>query len=250
MSSFTMNVIKSHPNVRMLNEPLGNHVNLFRKFDLHDNNFSKKNIFTSAIEEDYYEYYLQSLNSWLESQETISGIKEVLFLNKIEWVRKKFPNSKIIVLLRDPRGIVESLVRRNLDLRWGYRDLLLNYYKNNHLKEEIPDSRYEQAATVWKIRTSSFIESLPVEEVLLILAEDFVFKFEEEISKIMSFLNLEVDKYQIDFAKKCWSIEKGGLFSNYHKKNRIYEWKNKLSNDDERNVIRITGELMGKIGYI
>lgn len=245
-----MNIIKAHPAVRMLNEPLGNHVSVFRKLDLHPAGRLFEYEFASSQESEYFHLYIESLNSWLQSNESVSGIKEVLFLNKIEWLQTVFPKSKIIVLLRDPRGVVEALVRRNLDIRWEFSELLRDYYKENSVSRRLPASRHEIAAEIWKIRMDGLLKTTNLRNVHFISAENMVENFEQEIQLLMSVIGLPVSVKQVDFAHDCWLNERGGLFSNYHDKSRIYAWKDKLSKKTESDILRIVSTSMERISIL
>ena len=254
MSSFFMNILRAHPDLSLLNEPLGQHLRCFRTYDL----FSS---FPSPItplqkkEEKTLRGYVDSLKRWISCSDQMIGFKEVLLLNKATWIRQHFSGYKIIVLVRDPRAVVEALIRRNLDKRWRYGDLLKTYFSQTSGQlQTFPDNRVGQCAWIWKLRLYGLLENWQLladnMPILLLHAEDLVQDLEGSLHTTMKFLEKEIDAHQIQYAQECWSEERGGLFSNYHKKAHFYAWKKQLSTRHQYMVEQIAGKEMVQFGYL
>ena len=256
MSSFLMNILRTHPKIRMLNEPLGQHIELFREVDLYTIRDVDFKLWTMENSYNFYEInnYIEELICWSNNNQ-FYGFKEVLFLNKIEWILKRFPKYKIIILFRNPMGTIEALYRRNLDIRWNFNALVLNYYKKtNSLPIEINlNNRIHICSIVWKLRVAPALKILsqPIHSNLLcILSEDIVNNFEKTLSLVCNYIGVETHQSQLNYAKECWAYHRGGLFSDYRKKEYFYDWKYRLSKEDIRDIEHITGEEMEKLGYL
>lgn len=175
--------------------------------------------------------------------------KQLRFHQYLEKVALFFPNSKFIILNRDPRDnavVKMRRIKREKRLNTNYHRLAndwLNVYKLIYTKKE-------------KIGSHRFIE---------IKYEDVVAQPEKELKRIANFLNFEYDvnmlQYHLKVKEKINNFKddndiKKELFLKLHQSlaqetntDKVGFWKQNLTEQEANTIWYVCGELAEKIGY-
>lgn len=151
--------------------------------------------------------------------------------------RKFFPTIKPIIIVRDGRAVVESSVRS---------------FRRNY--EEVA---HEWAAAGTEIQ--AFTQSHSADDYLLVRYEDLQQNTEEEIKKVLTFLDLDIAQYDFDAMRQLpvfgssqivadteqkvhWT---GSTFTNFEPNKRWQHWDQSL----HERFNRIAGTTMRHFGY-
>jgi len=163
------------------------------------------------------------------------------------------PNSRIIILMRDPRDIIDSKIDEisaggwELKLKKGIKKQLLDKMRINHIK---------RTAIFWvgltKILMKTF-ENHSKDLRYLLHYEDLVTNTSQELEKLYQFLEIDIDEKKLNNIVEKYSFEnipqekKGkGKFRRFASPGK---WKENF-NDEEKQIMNdILKEMLEKAGY-
>lgn len=256
-SNFLCNLLCSNENVVCINEPLSMHTSFFYEKDLipwtveeYDDEFLHASLksYPKLIE------YLRELKAYIVEESNGNralGFKETLLFEKLPWFKKFIPEIKIIYLVRDPRAVVNSVMRNDMYKIWNY-DTTVRKYLNKYNLELNVSTPFELAVWSWKIRDGLFHKYKNLFEYRIVKLEDIVNNPEEKANELMSFLNMKLSDSQIEFLSKVYvDDKKGKAFSVFTSKERVLnDWRGKVSNDEEAYIKRILHNEMAEYGYL
>lgn len=220
--------------------------NYWRKYWKFTNNRS----INKPVDEDLKQELLKGLGNGLVSYLNHHNSDERILATKTPQVRnlkyffKLFPNAKLVILIRDGRAVVESLVK---SFGWSY--------------ERASQQWAEAAKTI-----IDFDEAYKDTEFkyLIIKYEDLLDNLEEELSKVFKYLNLDVNVYNFDVAmnlpvmgsSQFWEAEiiKGSHQSGWKRVEKTPDFQPKVrwmhwSNSRHERFNWIAGDYMVKFGY-
>lgn len=208
-----------------LYEIINNPNNSFEIEDLNKKSISFPDYIINKIKEHY-------CNNKCE----IIGIKETDLLNEIFFLLKNFPLAKFIITVRDPRDILASNIKRNNTLHrtisFPILSNILNYY---YFLESIKDNS----------------------NILIVRYEDIVLNPIDKITKILSFLNLDIKKYNWEYVNHIDSnssynhtIGDKPIANIGISKNNIGNYKKFLNYNELLFTELITAPYMNKFNYI
>ncbi|XP_060558504.1 3-alpha-hydroxysteroid sulfotransferase-like [Ruditapes philippinarum] len=106
-------------------------------------------------------------------------------------------STKIVYVVRNPKDIAGTLYRNSDD----YDDTYLSDYLIRFING-LPDGNWCQHTRDW----STFLSQHPTSNLHLIYFDDLVTDFEQEISKLCQFLN--IDKNYVKICTVCMSVRK------------------------------------------
>lgn len=165
---------------------------------------------------------------------------------KISVLKKIFPDSKFIHIIRDPRAVVNSMLKRSVEFQSGYFGI--------PLKEKIlPNlSEVEKHALQWKqvteeIKTAS--SNLENERFFEIHYEDFVNSTENFLKEITKFCELQPHSYSFEVGEKTeQQYDNEKLNFGIRQKIKVITNRNKQSKNDSQ-IIRSTYPTCNEFGY-
>lgn len=174
--------------------------------------------------------------------------KQLRFHFYLEKIIKFYPQSKFIILYRDPRD--QALARLKM------------FEKLNKKKD------YYHVAHIWKYCYSKLYDAknkFGRDRFLEIKYEDLVSSPSEELKKICLFLDIKYDKEMLNYGKQVQSMlvfnevnqsyRNNQIFSLHNgitkeiSKEKIGSWKEGLKTEEADLIWSICGELAEKIGY-
>lgn len=259
-TNFLCNLLCANKEVVCLNEPLSMHTNFFKQKDLlvwKKEEYNKGFLHSSLKGNELLIDYLKELRNYMtnESVNRAIGFKETMLFEKMTWLKEFMPNLKVIYLVRDPRAVVNSVMRNNMYKIWDYETILPRYIDSylSDIKSEVDFSNpFNLAVWSWKIRHNLFLWNQNLFDSMVIRLEDIVNEPIENANKIMTFLDREVSKEQEEFLSKVYGdTKKGKQFSVFTTKDRVLnDWKSGVSKENEIYIIQTLRKEMEELGYI
>lgn len=246
-SSYMLDVIRHNKNVETINEPFSMHLDFFRE----DETFwpDKQAFFSQVHDSSCTATYINDLNNWLNEKEynVVRGFKETSLFEKYDWLISELNISNTIILVRDFRATINSVIKRNMQNSWwDYKGRLEKYYK--YEVDKLDD--IEICAYLLKERMSYIKIIVSNNEVMLIRLEDF---FDDRLlftEKLMNYIGLNLCKEQEEFIKLTSINTRNSTYSNYRNRHDVLlQWKDMLSRKDVERINGILKEELEFFGY-
>jgi hypothetical protein len=148
------------------------------------------------------------------------------------WIYNIFPKARYIHVLRDGRDVIASMVERKYTLEY---------------------STERWKATVE--RTHALGEKLLPDQFLEIRYEDLVSKPEDTLRQVSSFVGIDYSQQMLDYWKLPTTVEH--KFMEHHRNlskpvftSSIGQWKQRLTEDQQKYIIANAADLLRKLHYL
>ena len=246
-TTWVQEIINTHNEFRVMFEPFhSDKVSLLngwynrqyiRNFDQSDNFISPANIILSGS---IRHKWIDRHNYRMFAKKRI--IKDIRTQLMLKWIKTNFPEIPIIMIMRHPCAVANSRIRAN----WGTflnefiaQEQLVNDFLSpfiKYIKES--NSTFENQLFMWCIENYVPLKQFNPGEILLIFYENICSNPQNEISKILNFLNINYDYNYIKKSKKPSSVShkdsaiiSGGDF--------IKKWKSFISANQINRAVQI-----------
>lgn len=256
-SNFLANVTRAHPSVDLIIEPLGTNIDIFKSEDLSHWTAEQYNagylhrVFRGMPEAIHF---LKDFRRWIYSPlPGQRGFKETLLLRKIPWLQRFLPGISIIFLVRDPRAVVASILKRSMDRFWNSRSILQKYLVEKSVSSFEPnlDNEVKVNAMIWKIRTDTALKALKYTNFLQVRLEDLISRPNYTLERIMKYLGTSTHQAQLKYVARRWGKTKKEAFSTFRRPREVLcSWRETLSDRDRRMVEAITREELVRFEYL
>lgn len=254
-TSYLLDLIRHHPDVDTINEPFSMHLDFFRN---NEEKWEAEDYKEDILHDTLYNYtetikYIKELNKWMNIDfPNLRGFKETALFEKYAWLKQVINFDKKIILVRDPRAVVVSILKRNMqNTWWDYKGKLTTYYMDKIKDISIIEIPIMTCATLWKARARHLMNIIEKESCLLVRLEDVLFNPNQELSKIMRYLDLDVNDDQIEFFDATSKESRDFTYSNFRKKEEVlYAWESKINKKDRENIERLLHEELMFFEYI
>lgn len=244
-SNFLCRLIKSNKELRCLNEPLSQHMNVFEEYDLisFDNGYSNEVL---TVKE---KLFLKNLKKYMYESPNIVGFKDTCLYGKMNWVLDEFKGIKVIHLVRNPIAVINSCLRNDMWRQWNYEEVINRYRKKNGLTSI--SSPLDLCIESWKIRNKLYFEEMQNKEALTIKLESLVLNTEKTLQQLMDYLEAEVSDNQIKMINECYKQKKGKEYSVYRRKEDVIsDWKKCLNEEQVKKIKEQLSDEMCRYGYV
>ncbi len=252
-TSYVLDIFQHHPKVDTINEPFSMHLDYFRA---DETPWSEQDYNTKYFHKDLQELnetvsYIQDLKEWINDKKipNIKGIKETGLLEKYFWLQKIFHFDQTIILIRDFRAVINSILKRNMNKGWrNYRQRLISYYgyKDSELMDDLTIS-----ILILKHRMVFLNEIIKKQECLVIRLEDLLTSMEITLENLMNYIKLNVHKAQLDFIMETSAVHRNSIYSNYRIKERVINaWKTDLSENAIKIIEDQLADELQEFGYL
>jgi hypothetical protein len=162
------------------------------------------------------------------------GQKTPRFVRFGDLLKKNYPQAKFVVVLRDPRAAVSSLIRSNVhhsNALFAARRWQRDMGDGVKLKQDYPG------------------------DVCLLRYEDLICTPEESLRQVCTFLEIEFEPEMLEYHK-TGTTEYSGYYAQIHEKlneapdkSRIDAWRKHMTPPQIAVVESICGDLMESLGY-
>ncbi len=256
-SNFLNELIQQHSQFTTINEPLSMHTRFFRDQDLirwEAADYHPDYLHPSMKDKPQLIEFLKGLRDWLLSPypSHTRGIKETLLFDKLQWLNRYLPSLKIIFLIRDPRAVAASIMRRNMyDSIWKYSLTIPRYMRAYHAKRLEQPTLPELFIYSWKIRYELARQHSHLFEHQFIRLEDVMRYPERSLSAIMNFLGVEPEEQQMAFLNQSQRETRGETFSPYRASEEVMNlWRQVLSDDVRDQIETALHHEMAELCYM
>lgn len=128
-SNLLNDLLQAHPCIECLNEPFSMHTPFFREHDLQPwaaGDFEPRRLHRQLPDGDDLRPFLHAFRDYLDcaNADRVIGFKETGLFGKLAWLQAFMPRLKLVLLWREPRAIVSSVLRSGLIDFWDYRELV------------------------------------------------------------------------------------------------------------------------------
>jgi len=255
-TSFINDLVRTHPSVTSISEPLSQHLDLFRRpFSAHwpANSCADTCSHPSIAPGGETEVYLQELRRWLWAPGRVHGFKETALFEQTPWLYRLLGLLPTILIVRDPRAVVSSIVRRGLHKTyWDYKQRLHVYscQSANFLDLNDYSDPIVLAATYWTMSMSLALQQSKEYGWIIVRLEDVIQNPTIWLPRIMNAIGVDVHSTQWDFLYDAWQETRGAAHSHHRATHDVLDsWKEVLSNEDQRTVVSIAREAMAQLRY-
>jgi len=229
------------------------HTAYFRDCDLEPwsgNDFDSVLLHPSLAPHETLRAYLLDLRAYLSqsSDARVIGFKDTLLFEKLDWLKKFIPSLKILLLKRDPRSIVSSVLRTNLLELWDYARLVPPAFRKirpNYVSRVDAADRATAAAEVVAMSIVTryelarcAIQSFDHTEVHL---DALMRRPQEQLEAIAGFLGVPPHEGPLVFLNERQAVSRGGMFSSFRLQDDVrHTWESHLNEAQ----IRVIEEVM------
>ena len=212
--------------------------------------------FFSEMYKDTWKFYLRKLflNRIHAEMEDLSSkiiIKEASEIDASDIISDCLPNSKLIILLRDGRDIIDSDLDGRQKGGW-----MIKQTGVKDIDEKKREAYIERRAKRWNCLAENLMKTMDIHNSKLLL----VIKYEnlrkntlQELKKLYDFLEIAISDKKIMEIIDKFSFEK--IPSDQKGKGKFYrsanpgEWKNSFTSEEKVILDGIMGTILKKLGY-
>lgn len=158
--------------------------------------------------------------------------KDIYIFKWSKYLKRLFPNSKFLLVVRDPRATVSSLIKR----KFHYQDIHLGSYK--------------QALVDWDKVATTYYENckeMEPKSCKLVYYEQLILNTNKTLNEIFKFLNIEFTAHDFGFTDHKNGYDT--LLNKVHiKRDNLFSW----ISDFPRNLVYVADKfapLMKQLGY-
>lgn len=248
-SNFLNDLLQAHPAVECLNEPLSMHTSLFRQCDLVHwgaREYDPGSLHASLAGEPELRDFLIELRAYLlQSTATrIAGFKETVLFGKLGWLKAFLPSLKIIFLRRNPRAIVNSVLRSGLIDFWRYQETVPPAFQSmfpayaSQLQPGEHDARAaELAAMSVAVRYEMARDTIGAFDHCVLSLEGLIRDPATELLKVTDLLDVAPHPALLSFVNERAADNRGGIYSSFRRGSEVTNaWQTRL-NPRQRQVI-------------
>ena len=248
-TSYLLDLMNQHPLVDTINEPFSMHLDFFRvdesKWSCEDYDESFLHADLKALPQT--QLFIQELDKWMNFEfSTVRGFKETALFEKYGWLQKAIHFNHTIIIIRDFRAVIYSVLRRNLHLGWwNYEERLQNFYHYSG-----PKNAHILCAEILKRRTNYLMDIIHNNSCYILRLEDVMCNPIEELERLMNYIGLEINEAQIRFLIETSSETRDSAYSNFRRKEDVLDkWKNALGAKIVSDINSILNDQINFFGY-
>jgi hypothetical protein len=238
-TSYVLDLIRHNEHVNTINEPFSMHLEFFRNNESAWHEIAKE----PALHDDIRNLtsticYIRDLKNWLTTEKGVNGFKETALFEKYDWLNSYFNFDSTLILIRDPRAVIASVLSRKMNLSWwDYRHRLSQYYGISNIKDL---SDIEICAMLWKKRNSYLKQIMSGINCLCIKLESVVNEPIETLNKVMHELSLSIDECQLKFIGETSKDTRNSAYSNFRRgSDVIKKWHDFFSSSEVDRINQI-----------
>lgn len=163
---------------------------------------------------------------------TFMPVRNDIYSSAVALARDTFPKARIIVIVRDPRAVLNSTVHYLNHFRAGWGEMI----------------DPTEFATNWKIQNTQWLRDEPS---MVVRYEDLKADFVGTLSRIFAACELPISAPALEEIRRCeWNIDKTRTRQpEIYRTGLVDEYKQRLSLDTISKVESAAAELMARLMY-
>jgi len=218
--------------------------------------FPKEDFFFEKQYKDVWLYFLRKLilgRAFAQFQEITKKlvIKEPNGSIGADMISESLPKSKIIIVIRDCRDIVDSRVDGTM--KGGYRSKLLGWSISEQNRTDFIREESEEIVKTWEVLDRAY-ENHPSELRFKVKYENLLKNTYKEISKIYNFLGIDIEEDVLNEIITKSDFKK--IPEENRGKGKIIrsatpgKWKENFNEEEKELMKSILGDTLKKLGYM
>jgi hypothetical protein len=241
-SNFVHDLLQSHPRIECINEPLSMHTRFFRQCDLvrwSEADYDPMFLHVALAKHEGLRTFLLDLRQYLlrSDEDRVMGFKETALFGKLEWVKEFLPTLRILLLTRDPRAVVSSVLRSGLSEFWRYHDLVPHAFHEIFPHYARRSDASDPAIRDAEIAAMSVVTRRELARRTVNLFEHRLVSLEEvmrdpagSLQSLTAFLGVESHPDPFSFLRRRQVASRGGAFSSFRAPEDVQiAWRRHLS---------------------
>ena len=131
-TNYVLDMINQHPEIETINEPFSMHLDFFR---MDEEKWTADDVDPQYLHQklrmlSQTQKYITDLNLWLNAPyPLLRGFKEAALFEKFDWLQSVVHIDKTVLIIRDPRAIVNSVMKRNMQHSfWNSQQRISDYW--------------------------------------------------------------------------------------------------------------------------
>lgn len=248
-SNFVTDVLRCHPALDVAREPLAQHLPVFVHRDLEPWTSPADLVSDAriALSRPFERSFLRDFRRWLAHPGR--GFKETRLAEKLGWFCSEVVPVRTVVLVRDPRAVTASILRRAH---------LVDYWLPAHHVAYLPpavdrdrarrDPVFRSAA-VWNHRYSRLVARAHRSGSPVIALERVMAEPAPSLRTIERHLGIPAFDYTAVLAE-MWSGQGAGTYSTRRDPGDVVDgWRHSLPRAESNTIRAVCGDLMEQLGY-
>jgi len=157
-----------------------------------------------------------------------------------------FPKfDKVIHIIRDPRDIALS------KSRFVFTPYMKNHYPRKETDAgEFLEKNFNNIMRKWVRHMAGYLENKDEMNIHMVFYERFLERFDEEMERLLNYLEIELKKSSVDQIKNDVSFKTMKKSNPMHvSKGRSRGWTTDLNGSMKKNAVKITGPMFKLLGY-
>lgn len=254
-TNFLTDVLQAHPEVSMVDEPLSVHTRGFRDTDLlvwGADQWDDVRVHDALVDHPMSRARFQRLREFVTAPgEVVRGFKETILFEKMPWLHAAVPGLRTVLVVRDPRAVVGSLLKHDVDAIWEYSRALERYVGQPGAHRELvaTGSPLARSVSSWRVRHRELLGA-PPPGLRVFRLEDLVRDDSDVLAEMMRHIGLEPHEAQHRTMKEHQREHRGGMYSTYRTLDQVLnEWRRTLRPDEVAYVEERCAPEMELLGY-
>lgn len=248
-TSYLLDLINQHPCVDTINEPFSMHLDFFRADEKRwlPEEYDDRFLHSALAQYPETRCFIKELERWLNFDfPHVRGFKETALFEKYEWMRKALSFDQTIIIVRDFRAVINSVLRRKLHKGWwSYEKRLHDFYGYTSAKED-----HMICAEIIKFRTNYLIDIIQNHSCYVLRLEDLIDDPTNVLDSLMRWIGLEICAEQMDFFKETSGETRDSAYSNFRRREDVVDkWKTSLTPRMIRDMTITLQEQLNYFGY-
>jgi len=252
-SNFLNELIRSHSLLSSLKEPFAQHLSLFAECDIERWEAQPPPERAAWLADPFVQAYLNDLRGWLLAAPR-RGFKETRLAEKLVWLEALVSPVRLILLVRDPRAVTVSILRRPHLIDYWIPVSQLAHLPPSTFRDRAEHDPVYRSALIWAHRHRQLLlEELRTRPMLLVRLEDLLAGPDMTLTRLFSFLgDLQPEPAQITLMKDLWSPARHytASYSLRRRPQDVLHDCRGLPVHDRRTVERVCGDVMTHLGYL
>jgi hypothetical protein len=234
-----------------LNEPLAQHLQVFVDRDVEQWSSAPPQTASSELNSPFAREFLNDLKMWMgKADAEARGFKETRLIEKLDWLESAVLPVQPILLVRDPRSVVASIVTKPKLAEYWVPKEQLRHLPASPLRQQAESDVVTRNALVWNHRYAVLSKALEGRPHLVVRLESLMGNPAAVLRDISRFIGVEPNREQVAAVQASWTLPAEGTYSVRRDPAHVLDtWRRVLTEQQHEQVVEAAGPMMEKFGY-